>query len=101
MEYDGLHLIVDSLAEKTTLAVLNLSQNLIMSKGLADIMRLLATTQLKNVGIADNEDVFPDKSAVKNFITVLRQHTSIEEFQSELKNTFEHKAEVMVINTTF
>jgi hypothetical protein len=91
---EGFHLLVDALVGNTTLEVLMLVRNSITKYGLDDTLRLLQFTQLTTIRMDDNHDFLPENDAVMKLIAVLRQHTVLEEFRSDL----DFDDDVMAIN---
>jgi Leucine Rich repeat len=80
---EGLCLVTDALVGNSTVDVLDIDVNEITPNGLTDITRLVKFTQLKSIRTAGNDDFFADMDAIKNLISVLHQHTSLEEFTIE------------------
>jgi hypothetical protein len=75
---EGIHLIADGLVGNTTMESLDISSNYngITSVGLADITRLLVSTQLKRIDLGYNRGMFNDEDAIQHFVTTLQRKKS-------------------------
>jgi hypothetical protein len=95
---DGIRLIADALVGNTAMERVNVSLNSITSVGLADITRLLHSTQLKTITLWRNNALFNDDGATKHFVTTL-QHTlsTLQELPWIHENAFPDSSKV----TTF
>jgi Leucine Rich repeat len=73
---EGTRLFADALVGNTTMDALNLRTNCITSAGLAEITRLLVSTQLKTIKMFNNIDIFKDQDATQHFVSTLQQKKS-------------------------
>jgi Leucine Rich repeat len=74
----GVRIIADALVGNTTMEALYIWSNGITSAGLADVERLLDSTQLKSIALwGRGRDVVQDEDATQHFVTTLQQKKSI------------------------
>jgi Leucine Rich repeat len=71
----GIRIIADALVGNIIMEIFDIGRNRITSAGLADITRLLESTQLKSINFWDIA-VFNDENATQHFVTTLQHKKS-------------------------
>jgi Leucine Rich repeat len=64
---EGIRLIADALVGNTIIEVLDISSNYLSSKSLPNITRIIETTHLRKIMLANDDGVFDDNAATLNF----------------------------------
>jgi Leucine Rich repeat len=72
----GIRLIADALVGNTTMDTLDVSLNLIIDVGLADITHMIEPTQLKMIRLFYNPGLFNNRDATQQFVSTLEQKKS-------------------------
>jgi hypothetical protein len=76
----GIRFIADGLVGNTTMEILDIKWNRITFVGLADITRVIVSTQIKTIDLQYTQDVFNDEDATQHFVTTLQhQKSSVQE----------------------
>jgi Leucine Rich repeat len=80
---EGIHHIAGHLADNAIMEALFIGYNRITSAGLADIIRMIESTQLQTIGLSGNRKIFHDEATTQHFVSTLRHaRSSVQDFHS-------------------
>jgi hypothetical protein len=73
---EGIRVLANGLVGDVSIEILDINSNDITALGLADITRLLESTQLQTISLAENIDIFDDVHATQHFVSTLQHKKS-------------------------